>query len=234
MKIPLCTGFDTPLGLDRRHFLKTFGMGFGGLALADMIHAAERSSAPISGIAGPTAKAKRVIYLFQAGAPSQIDLFDYKPRLIKDHGKELPDSVRQGQRLTGMSGNQASLPIAGSPFEFEQHGASGAWISDLLPHTAKIADDLCFIRIHAHRGHQPRPRRSPSADRLPDPRPPQHRRVARSTASAAMNADLPAFVVLVSKNKSGQPLFSRLWGSGFLPANTRACNSAPARTRCST
>ena len=139
----LCTGFDSPLGLSRRGFLNTFGMGLGSLALADMVQAADGSPSPQSQVPDhPAPKAKRVIFLFQAGAPSQIDLFDHKPQLIKDHGKELPDSIRKGQRLTAMSGNQASLPLFGSPFEFKQHGESGAWISDLLPHTSKIADDL--------------------------------------------------------------------------------------------
>jgi hypothetical protein len=215
MNIPLCTGFDSPLGLDRRHFLKTFGLGFGGLALADMIHAAEQSASPLAGIAGPAAKAKRVIFLFQAGAPSQIDLFDHKPQLIKDHGKQLPESIRQGQRLTGMSGNQASLPLVGSPFEFKQHGESGAWISDLLPHTAKLADDLCFVKSMYTEAinHGPGVTFMQTGSQLP----------GRPAIGAwldfglgSMNSDLPAFVVMVTKNKGGQPLASRLWGSGFL------------------
>ena len=90
-------------------------------------------------------KQKRVIYLFQSGGPSQIDLFDHKPRLKEETGKELPDSVRKGQRLTGMSGNQASLPLVGSPFKFSQHGQSGQWISELLPNIAKVADDMCIV-----------------------------------------------------------------------------------------
>jgi hypothetical protein len=90
-------------------------------------------------------KAKRVIYLFQSGAPSQMDLFDYKPNLATLHATELPDSVRQGQRLTGMSGNQAILPLAGSFTQFQRRGRSGTWVSDLLPHTAKIADELCVV-----------------------------------------------------------------------------------------
>ena len=128
MNPPLCTGFDNPIGLSRRHFLHTFGLGLGGLALTDLMHAAPQGalSPTPDGVPHPVAKAKRIIFLFQAGAPSQIDLFDHKPRLIKDHGKELPDSIRQGQRLTGMSGNQASLPLVGSPFKFARHGDSGA------------------------------------------------------------------------------------------------------------
>src|SRR4029079_926213 len=91
-------------------------------------------------------KAKRIIYLFMSGGPSQLDLFDYKPLLNERHGEQLPDSIRAGQRLTGMSGNQSSIPLVGSPFKFAQHGKGGAWISELLPHTAALADDLCVIR----------------------------------------------------------------------------------------
>ena len=140
---PLCTGHSNPIGMDRRRFLNSFGLGLGGIALADMVNPASASAG--SGLHLPP-KAKRVIYLFQSGGPSQIDLFDHKPRLNREHGQELPESVRQGQRLTGMPTNQASFPLVGSPFEFKQHGESGATLSELLPHTASIADDLCFIK----------------------------------------------------------------------------------------
>ena len=135
----LCSGFESPIGIDRRGFLQRFGGGLGGLALANILHAEAGNSLHHK------AKAKRVIYLFQSGGPSQIDLFDHKPRLVEETGKELPDSVRKGQRLTGMSGNQASLPLVGSPFKFSQHGKSGQWISELLPNTAKVADDMCIV-----------------------------------------------------------------------------------------
>ena len=141
MKTPsdYCTGYDSPLGMNRRSFLQRFGGGLGGVALASILHA--DSGVGLHHIP----KAKRIIYLFQSGAPSQIDLFDHKPRLIKETGQELPDSIRQGQRLTGMSGNQSSLPLVGSPFSFAQNGQSGHWMSDLLPYTRKVADDLCVI-----------------------------------------------------------------------------------------
>ena len=113
-------------------------------------------------------KAKRVIYLFMSGGPSQLDLFDYKPLLNQMNGKDLPDSVRMGQRLTGMSSNQATLPLAGSLFKFARHGKSGAWVSELLPHTARVVDDLCFIRSRLHRGDQPRPGDHLLPDRLAD------------------------------------------------------------------
>ena len=135
----ICTGHDSPIGLSRRSFLNRFAGGLGGLAMADLLHAESGHTLHHA------AKAKRVIYLFQSGGPSQIDLFDHKPRLNEETGKELPDSVRKGQRLTGMSGNQASLPLVGSPFKFSQHGQSGQWISELLPNTAKVADDMCIV-----------------------------------------------------------------------------------------
>jgi hypothetical protein len=211
-----CTGFDSPLGLGRRQFLSTFGMGLGGIALADLVQAAEKSSQPIIGVGHPAPKAKRVIFLFQSGAPSQIDLFDHKPQLIKEHGKQLPDSIRKGQRLTGMSGNQASLPLVGSPFEFKQHGESGAWISDLLPHTSKIADDLCFVKSMYTEAinHGPGVTFMQSGSQFP----------GRPSIGAwldyglgSLNKDLPSFVVMTTKGKGGQPLVSRFWGSGFLP-----------------
>ena len=110
-------------------------------ALAD-----EKSAGGLPGLPHFAPKAKRVIYLFQSGAPSQMDLFDYKPLLNKLNGQQLPDHVRGGQRLTGMTSQQASIPLAGSIFEFKQHGKSGAWFSELLPHTADIADEICVIR----------------------------------------------------------------------------------------
>ena len=138
--------------MNRRDWLNSFGMGLGGLALADMLGRTARADAgpelslPPGSRGGVldafhvVPKAKRVIYLFQSGGPSQLDLFDHKPLLEEKDGEQLPDSVRGGQRLTGMSGNQSSIPLAASPFRFARHGDSGAEISELLPHTAKIAD----------------------------------------------------------------------------------------------
>mgnify|MGYP002045999014 CR=1 FL=1 len=134
--------------MNRRTLLNTFGMGLGGLALNEMlckeVQAVNGNGALQHVHHAP--KAKRVIYLFQAGGPSQLDLFDNKPTLVKRTGQQLPESVRGGQRLTGMSGNQSSLPLVGSPFTFSQHGESGATLSELLPHTAAIADRLCFVK----------------------------------------------------------------------------------------
>tara|TARA_B100000959_G_scaffold217826_1_gene229825 strand:- start:248 stop:1567 length:1320 start_codon:yes stop_codon:yes gene_type:complete len=162
------------------------------------------------------AKAKRVIYLFQSGAPSQIDLFDHKPRLVKETGKELPDSVRQGQRLTGMSGNQSSLPLVGSPFKFAQRGKSGHWISDLLPHTAKVADDLCIVKSMYTEAINHGPGVTFVQTGSPFPGRPSIG-AWLSYGLGSMNANLPNFVTLVTKNKGGQPLVSRFWGNGFLP-----------------
>ena len=210
MKRPECTGFDSSVGLTRRNFLHRFGGGLGGLALANMLHAETGSKFH------HPAKAKRVIYLFQSGGPSQIDLFDHKPRLIQETGKELPDSVRKGQRLTGMSGNQASLPLVGSPFQFAQHGKSGQWISELLPNTAKVADDMCIVNsMHTEAiNHGPGVTFMQTGSQLPG-RPSMGSWLSYGLGS--MNENLPNFVTLVTKEKSGQPLVSRLWGSGFLP-----------------
>jgi uncharacterized protein (DUF1501 family) len=193
-------------------------MGLGSIALADMLWAENPIANPAARIVhpSPTAKAKRIIYLFQAGGPSQIDLHDWKPRLVKDHGVELPESIRKGQRLTAMSGNQASLPLVGSPFKFEQHGQSGAWFSDLLPHTSKLADELCFIKsMHTEAiNHGPGVTFMQTGSQFPG-RPSMGAWLDYGLGS--MNNDLPSFVVMVTKGKGGQPLVSRLWGSGFLP-----------------
>src|SRR5690606_10527752 len=152
--LPACLGCVPAIGMSRRAFLNRFGMGLGALALGHILNptgaaaglppADDRRGVLVQPHVPP--KAKRFIYLFQSGGPSQMDLFDYKPLLNEMNGQDLPDSVRQGQRLTGMSANQASLPLAGSIFKFAQHGKSGAWVSDLLPHTAGVVDDLCFIK----------------------------------------------------------------------------------------
>ena len=143
--------FD-PFAITRRHFFAKTARGLGAAALAGLLPRSLMAAAEHPAVGGLpgfpnfTPKAKRVIYLFQSGAPSQMDLFDYKPLLNKLNGEQLPDSVRGGQRLTGMTSQQSSIPLAGSIFKFKQHGQSGAWFSDLLPHTARVADDLCIVR----------------------------------------------------------------------------------------
>src|SRR6476619_7078806 len=141
----LCSSAPSRLGVNptRRNFLTSLGL-LGSLALSRLSHGEGEPAKNALPHFKP--RAKRVIYLFQSGAPSQTDLFDYKPKLAVLRGTELPDSIRQGQRLTGMTSRQSSFPVAPSRFRFEQHGKCGAWVSELLPHTAKIVDDLCFIR----------------------------------------------------------------------------------------
>jgi hypothetical protein len=158
---------------------------------------------------------RRVIYLFQSGAPSQLDLFDYKPMLQDRRATELPDSVRQGQRLTGMTATQESFPIAPSMFRFARRGQCGAWVSDLLPHTAQIVDELCFIRsMHTEAiNHDPAVTFFQTGAQLAG-RPSIGAWLAYGLGSE--NDDLPAFVAMVS-GTGDQPLYDRLWGSGFLP-----------------
>ncbi len=216
-----CTGPQPAFGLSRRELLQRFGMGLGSIALADLIGA--QASAATSSVPGVLAaphfppKAKRVIYLFQSGGPSQLETFDYKPLLNEKRGQPLPEEVRQGQRLTGMSGNQATLPLVGSIFPFRQYGESGAWISDLLPHTAKVVDRLCIIRSMYTEAinHDPAITFLQTGAQIS----------GRPSIGAWLNYglgsdnnDLPAFVVLITKGKGDQPLYSRLWGAGFLPS----------------
>src|ERR1700738_1491442 len=144
---------ETGLLLTRRHFFGRSASGIGLAALASMFGngnglRAEDATAHrgLPGLPHFAPKAKRVIYLFQSGGPSQMELFDYKPRVEELHGQDLPESVRMGQRLTGMSATQTSFPVVPSKFKFQQHGNSGAWVSELLPHTAKVADQLTFIK----------------------------------------------------------------------------------------
>jgi len=181
-----------------------------------------QSSPPIggglTGIPHFPPRVKRVIYLFQSGAPSQLDLFDYKPLLNKMNGQDLPESIRGGQRLTGMTAGQASFPLAGTLFNFKQHGDSGAWMSDLMPHTAKIVDELCFIKSMYTEAinHDPAITFLQTGSQIPG------RPSIGSWVSYGLGTDnknLPEFVVLVTKGKTGgQPLYSRLWGNGFLPS----------------
>ncbi|MCC6509408.1 MAG: DUF1501 domain-containing protein, partial [Pirellulaceae bacterium] len=215
----------------RRGFLTQTGLGLGGLALADLMTHETRetgaaeplpasANAPLDrGVLGQphfAPRAKRVIYLFMSGGPSQLDLFDYKPLLNKLNGEQLPDSVRGGQRLTGMSGNQSSIPLVGSPFKFKQYGQGDAWISDQLPHTAAIADDLCVVNSMYTEAinHGPGVTFLQTGTQI----------AGRPSIGAWLSyglgqesAELPSFVVLITKDKGGQPLGAHLWGSGFLP-----------------
>jgi hypothetical protein len=213
--------------LNRRHFLQNSGAGLGALALSSLagpLKQATAASGPLSAkeyVPKPhfAPKAKRVIYLFQSGAPSQFETFDYKPKLRDVQGQDLPASVRMGQRLTTMTSGQTAFPMASSIFPFQQHGQQGAWISDLLPHTAKMADDLCIVRSMFTEAinHDPAITFFQTGSQLAG-RPSAGAWVAYGLGQ--MNKDLPAFVVMVSRDttrKADQPLYDRLWGSGFLP-----------------
>jgi hypothetical protein len=176
-------------------------------------------------------RARRVIYLFQSGAPSQIDLFDPKPKLAALQGKELPDSVRKGQRLTGMTATQSSFPIAASKYKFARHGKSGALLSELLPHTAKVADRLCFVRsMHTEAiNHDPAVTFFQTGAQLAG-RPSMGSWLSYGLGSTSR--DLPAFVVMISRgsgNPVDQPLYDRLWGSGFLPTRHQGVKFRPGR-----
>jgi len=202
---------------DRRQLITRSQAGLG--ALASLLP--ETSAAELAPTPRVRPSAKRIIYLFQSGAPSQLDLFDYKPGLKDRFAAELPDSIRKGQRLTGMTATQESFPVAPSKYEFQQHGKSGAWVSSLLPHTSKIADELCFVKsMHTEAiNHDPAITFCQTGGQLAG-RPSFGAWVDYGLGS--INKDLPAFVVLVSQgsgNPTDQPLYDRLWGSGFLPSN---------------
>ncbi|MCO6455693.1 MAG: DUF1501 domain-containing protein [Pirellulaceae bacterium] len=223
--------------LHRRAFLgqgvRGTGLGLGAMALAVLAQprlgraaeslAMHNGPGYAPGHVGPThmpARAKRVIYLCQSGAPSQIDTFDYKPSLDKLDGQELPESIRGGQRLTGMTSGQNSFPAAKSFVPFRQHGASGQWISDLLPHHAKIADELCIVRSMYTEAinHDPAITLFQTGHQQPG-RPSLGAWVSYGLGSESES--LPAYVVLLDKNSDpqAQPLYARLWGSAFLPSN---------------
>ena len=188
-------------------------MAGGGLAGAE-------GEEPLVRLASPhfVPRAKRVIYLFQSGGPSQLELFDYKPLLNERNGEELPDSVRRGQRVTGMSSGQKSFPMAGSIYSFARHGQSGAWVSELLPHTAGIVDELCFIRSMYTEAinHDPAITFIQTGSQFSG-RPSMGSWLSYGLGSD--NENLPAFCVLLSEARDGgQPLYARLWGNGFLPS----------------
>lgn len=209
--------------LTRRAFLGRSAGSLGALALSRLLGGDE------SVLPHFAPRAKRVVYLFQSGGPSHIDLFDYKPVMRELHGQELPESVRGGQRVTGMTAGQKSFPVLAPPYEFKQHGESGAWVSELMPWTARIADKLCFLKgVHTEAiNHDPaittintgamQPGKASLGSWL-------------SYGLGSENRDLPAYLVLLSQGTGkdpGQPLFSRLWGSGFLPPSHQGVQLRP-------
>lgn len=211
---------ECELHLTRRQLFGRLSKGIGVAALASLV-SEDLFAGVVQGVIQPIAKAKRVIFLHQSGGPSQIDTFDYKPALRKAQGTDLPDSVRMGQRITGMTSGQSTLPVASSMFKFAQHGQSGAWVSELLPYTAKIVDELTIIRTMNTDAinHDPAITFIQTGFTQPG-RPSIGSWVSYGIGSE--NKNLPAFVVLLSQAQAlntDQPLFSRLWSSGFLPSS---------------
>jgi hypothetical protein len=214
--------FENRLNVNRRHFLGKLSVGLGSVALGSLLikdlfndpaHAVENI---ITGLPHFAPKAKRVIYLFQNGAPSQLESFDYKPTLNKMFGQDLPDSIRNGQRLTGMTANQDKFPLVGSYFPFRQYGHSGTWVSDLFPNIAKIVDDICVVKsMHTEAiNHDPALTFMQTGAQQGN-RPSMGAWLSYGLGSE--NQNLPAFCVLLSKGKgNGQGVYSKLWTNGFL------------------
>lgn len=209
------------LGINRRKFLSRLSLGVGSVALGsllipDLFGSKSEEEMLITGLPQFAPKAKRIIYLFQNGAPSQLDLFDYKPKLQEMFGQDLPASIRMGQRLTGMTADQKKFPLAGSAFKFNQYGQSGAYMSELLPHTSKIVDDLCIIRSMYTEAinHDPALTFFQTGAQVGN-RPSMGSWLSYGLGSE--NKNLPAFCVLLSKGKgNGQGVYSKLWSNGFL------------------
>src|SRR5688500_3382302 len=210
------------LNINRRKFLTKLSIGLGTAALGSLLipdlftKPEEQENAFIPGIPHFAPKAKRVIYLFQNGAPSQLETFDYKPLLNKMVGQDLPESIRKGQRLTGMTSSQSSFPLVGSYYKFQQHGNSGAWVSELFPHMAKIVDDICIVRSM----HTEAINHDPALTFFQTGAQQGNRASMGSWVSYGLgteNKNLPAFCVLLSRGRgNGQGVYSKLWSNGFL------------------
>ncbi|MSR57047.1 MAG: DUF1501 domain-containing protein [Planctomycetaceae bacterium] len=212
----------------RRQLFGRTAAGIGTAALASLLNP-QLFAVPAENVAAAPGrlsplhfapKAKRVIYLFMSGGPSHIDLFDYKAKLKELHGTELPAEIRMGQRVTGMTSEQKSFPCASSLFKFAQHGQSGAWVSDLLPHTANIVDRIAIVKSLNTEAinHDPATTYLQTGSQQPG-RPSFGAWLSYGLGSE--NSNLPAFIVMISQgsgNKTDQPIFSRLWGSGFIPS----------------
>src|SRR6266487_309614 len=216
--------------LSRRHFFKSTGLAAGRIALAgllfpEMLRAAAEAQSTVQahpalpGLPHFAPKAKRLIYLFMNGGPSQMDLLDYKPNLGKIFDSDLPDSIRNGQRLTTMTSGQARFPIAPSIYQFKQYGKSGMWFSELISHTAQVADELAVVRsVHTEAiNHDPAVTYIQTGNQIPG-RPSLGSWLSYGLGSECDN--LPAFVVMTpswSAKRDAQALYQRLWSAGFLP-----------------
>src|SRR5215210_3358747 len=210
------------LNINRRHFLSNLSIGLGSVALGsllipDLFNKPKEDVADfLPGIPHFAPKAKRVIYLFQNGAPSQLESFDYKPTLTKRMGEDLPASIRKGQRLTGMTSDQKKFPLVGSFYKFNQYGQSGAWVSELFPHMANIVDDICIVKSM----HTEAINHDPALTFFQTGAQQGNRPSMGSWVSYGLgteNKNLPTFCVLLSKGKgNGQGVYSKLWSNGFL------------------
>jgi len=208
------------LHINRRKFLSRLSLGIGSIALGSLLipdlFKGGEEEAIMTGLPHFAPRAKRIIYLFQNGAPSQLDLFDYKPLLQKMQGEDLPASIRNGQRLTGMTADQVKFPLAGTVFQFSQYGQSRAWLSELLPFTSRVVDDICFIKtIYTEAiNHDPALTFFQTGAQQGN-RPSMGSWLSYGLGSE--NKNLPAFCVLLSKGKgNGQGVYSKLWSNGFL------------------
>lgn len=211
----------------RRRFLTDASTGIGVAALATLLNG-ETAADTVTAVPAVhfAPRSKRIISLFMHGGPAQLELFDHKPNLREQHGKELPDSVRAGQRLTGMTSGQKSFPVVAPPFRFRQRGQAGAWVSELLPRIANAVDDLCIVRsMHTEAiNHDPAVTYLQTGYQQPG-RPSFGSWLSYGLGSETR--DLPAYVVLISKGSAARPadpLHSRLWGAGFLPSNHQGVN----------
>src|SRR5919107_1027878 len=208
------------LNMNRRRFLSKLSLGLGSVALGSLLipdlFGSREAEMAVTGLPQFAPKAKRIIYLFQNGAPSQLDLFDYKPKLQEMFGEDLPASIRMGQRLTGMTADQKKFPLAGTAFNFKQYGESQAWISETLPHTASIVDELCIIRsmYTEASNHDPALTFFQTGAQVGN-RPSMGAWLSYGLGNE--NQNLPAFCVLLSKGEgNGQGVYSKLWTNGFL------------------
>ena len=226
MAHPRCPGTLNTSGMSRRALLSRAGLGLGGMALGELLTGS--AAASIAGLPHHAPRAKRIIFLCMSGGASHLESFDHKPVLTQKTGMELPDSLRPGQRLPGMSGLQSSFALVGSAFPFSQHGQSGAWMSDRFPHTAKIADDICIVKsvVTDSVNHDPAltllQTGSPIAG-LPS------MGAWLSYGLGSENADLPSFIVLITKKAPDQPLSAKLWDAGFLPSEYQGVSFRAAR-----